>query len=85
MGNHRTAESELLDRMTVRPAILAGKPIVRRLRIAIEHVLAMFAAGDTAETTLREYQDLISDDVQVRLCFAYRSIACERAHDWVEL
>lgn len=38
-------ESELLDRITVRADIFGGKPIIRDMRIAVEHVLAMLAAG----------------------------------------
>ena len=46
-------ESELLDRITVRADVFGGKPIVRDMRIAVEHVLGMLAAGDTAETILQ--------------------------------
>ncbi len=52
--------TELLDRITVRPDVLGGKPVIRGLRIAVEHVLAMLAAGDTPETILREYRTLTS-------------------------
>ena len=46
---------ELLRRITARPGVFGGKPIIRDLRIAVEHVLGMLAAGDSAETILREY------------------------------
>ena len=48
-------ENELLKRITVRAHVFGGKPIIRDMRIAVEHVLGMLAAGDTAETILREY------------------------------
>ena len=38
---------ELLRRIEFNPGILGGKPIIRGRRIAVEHVLAMLAAGDT--------------------------------------
>jgi hypothetical protein len=38
-------ESQLLGRITVNPAIFGGKPIIRGRRLAVEHVLAMLAAG----------------------------------------
>ena len=57
-------ESELLDRITVRADVFGGKPIIRDMRIAVEHVLGMLAAGDTAETILREYPDLEAEDIQ---------------------
>ena len=45
----------LLNRIQVNPTIFDGKPIIRGLRIAVEHVLGMLAAGDTPETILQEY------------------------------
>ncbi len=44
------SESDLLARITFHPQIFGGKPTVRGRRLAVEHVLGMLAAGDTAET-----------------------------------
>ena len=49
--------AELLSRITARPDVFGGKPIIRDMRIAVEHVLGMLAAGDTAETIIEEYPD----------------------------
>lgn len=38
-------ENELLERITVRPDVFGGKPIIRDMRISVEHVLANLAAG----------------------------------------
>src|ERR1700722_9756208 len=46
------AEPDLLGRITINPKIFGGKPIIRGRRLAVEHVLGMLAAGDTAETLL---------------------------------
>ena len=48
-------DAELLARITVRPNVFGGKPLVRDMRIAVEHVLGMLAAGDSADTILEEY------------------------------
>ncbi|MCY4058232.1 MAG: DUF433 domain-containing protein [Gammaproteobacteria bacterium] len=74
-------ESELLDRITVRADVFGGKPIIRDMRIAVEHVLGMLAAGDTAETILREYPELEPEDIQACLRFAHRSMAGEHVYD----
>ena len=50
-----TTEHELIKRITVRADVFGGKPIIRDMRIAVEHVLAMLVAGETQETVLREY------------------------------
>ena len=49
------SEAKLLERITINPKIFGGKPIVRGRRLAVEHVLGMLAAGDTAETILSGY------------------------------
>jgi len=48
-------EEELLTRITVRPDVFGGKPIIRDMRIAVEHVLANLAAGETTEGILENY------------------------------
>ena len=54
------ADNELLSRITVRADVFGGKPIIRDMRIAVEHILAMLAAGDTLETILQEYPVLVN-------------------------
>ncbi len=76
-----TNERELLDRITVRPEVFCGKPIIRDMRIAVEHVLAMLAAGDTPATILHEYKYLEPEDIQACLVFAHRSLAGEQVHE----
>ena len=78
-----TTHPELLDRITVREGVLGGKPIIRDMRIAVEHVLAMLAAGDSAETILEEYPVLEREDIQACLLFAHRSMAGEDVHERV--
>ena len=78
-----TGEAELLDRITVRADVFGGKPIIRDMRIAVEHVHGMLAAGDTAETILREHPYLDSEDIRACLLFAHRSMAGEHVHDRV--
>ena len=68
-------ESELLERITVNPEILCGKPIIRGRRLAVEHVLSMLAAGDTMETILSGYPWLESEDVQA--CLVFKSVSAD--------
>ena len=74
-------EADLLDRVTVSPGLLGGNPVIRGMRIAVEHVLAMLAAGDSTETILHEYPFLEPADIQACLLFAHRSIAGESIYD----
>lgn len=71
-------EQKLLTRITVNPRIFGGKPIVRGRRLAVEHVLAMLAAGDTPDTILEGYPWLEMEDLQACLVYARRVVGHER-------
>ncbi len=71
-------EEELLQRITINPTIFGGKPIVRGRRLAVEHVLAMLAAGDSVETVLEGYPWLEPEDVRACLAYARRVVGHER-------
>lgn len=69
---------DLLDRITVDPAIFGGKPIIRGRRLAVDHVLAMLAGGDSIDTILEGYAWLEREDVLACLEYARRLVAHER-------
>lgn len=78
-------DTELLDRIEVNPKIFGGKPIIRGMRIAVEHILGMLAAGATPEEILEEYSFLEPEDIQACLLFAYRSMTGEQIHERVSI
>ncbi len=71
-------EKALLDRITVNPKIFGGKPIIRGRRLAVEHVLGMLAAGDSAETILEGYACLEPADIRACLVYVRKISAHER-------
>ena len=71
-------EPELMERITVNPQIFGGKPIIRGRRLAVEHVLAMLAAGDDFDTILEGYPWLERADIQACLVYARRRVGNER-------
>jgi uncharacterized protein (DUF433 family) len=71
-------EDNLLERITVNPAIFGGKPIVRGRRLAVEHVLGMLAAGDDFATLLEGYPWLEHEDILACLAYAHRLVEHER-------
>ncbi len=74
-------EDELLERITADPRIFGGKPIIRGMRIAVEHVLGMLAAGDSQERLLQEYPLLEPMDIQACLAYAHRSLSGEQVQE----
>jgi uncharacterized protein (DUF433 family) len=68
------ASTRLPDRITTNPEIFGGKPIVRGRRLAVEHVLAMLAAGDSVETIREGHPWLEAQDVRACLEYARRVV-----------
>jgi len=71
-------EQELLKRITFNPDIFGGKPIIRGRRLAVEHVLGMLAAGDSADDLLKAYSWLEEVDILACLLYARKLVAQER-------
>ncbi len=69
---------QLLERITVDPKILAGKPIIRGLRISVEQILKALANGVPADDLLRDYPELEREDIQAVLAYAAKLVAQER-------
>ena len=69
---------ELLDRITMDPAICHGKPCIRGLRYSVELILELLSAGATTEDILRDYEDLEREDVLAVLAFAARLAQVKR-------
>jgi len=59
-----------LERIVVDPEILAGKPVIRGTRLAVEFVLELLAAGEPESEILRNYPGLTRDDVLACLSYA---------------
>jgi uncharacterized protein (DUF433 family) len=74
-------EDELLERITVDPAIFGGKPIIRGMRIAVEHVLGMLAAGDSPDRLLQEYPFLEPADIRAGLAYAHLALSGEQVQE----
>ena len=71
-------DEELLKRITFNLAIFGGQPIIRGMRIAVEHILGMMAAGSTVEELLEAYPFLVKEDIQACLVYAHRMVSHER-------
>jgi uncharacterized protein (DUF433 family) len=68
------------DRITIDPAILLGKPIIRGTRISVEFVVGLLANGWTVDDVLKEYNHLTREDVQACLSYAHQLLADERIY-----
>jgi Uncharacterized conserved protein len=53
----------LSERIVVDPEVLAGKPVIRGTRLAIEFILELLAAGQSEENLLTNYPGLTREDI----------------------
>ncbi len=60
----------LLERIVVDPEILAGKPVIRGARLAVEFILDLLAAGQSEDNILASYPGLIQADILACLSYA---------------
>lgn len=60
----------LLERITIDPGKAGGRPYIRDLRVRVQDILEMLAAGMTSGEVLQEYPYLEADDVRAALAYA---------------
>lgn len=62
----------LLERITVNPEVMSGKPCVRGMRVTVANVLRLLAAGNSRERVLAAYPYLEPADIDA--CILYASL-----------
>ena len=71
-----------LDRITLDPQVMGGKPCVRGLRITVGTIVGLIASGRTVEEILAAYPYLEREDIQQALQYAaWRTEEVELALD----
>ena len=73
-----TNDKKLLDRITVDPRIMAGKPIIRGQRISVEQILLALGGGVSEQELLAEYPELEIEDIYAALLYAGELVKEER-------
>jgi uncharacterized protein (DUF433 family) len=58
------------DYITVDPAVLAGKPVVRGTRIGVEFLLDLFATGWTREQVIENYPGVTAEALAAVFAYA---------------
>jgi uncharacterized protein (DUF433 family) len=68
---------ELLDRIVIDPDILVGKPIIKGTRIPVYLIIELLANGMTKKQILKEYPQLVEEDIRAALLYASRTLERE--------
>ena len=74
------AQEDLLKRITARPDVFGGKPIIRGMRISVELILSLLAQGESEQIILGDYPDLDADDIRACIAYAHAVIAHDSLH-----
>ena len=67
-------DQQLLERITLNPKVMVGKPVIKGTRLTVEYILNLLAHGATVGEVLEEYDGLTPEDIQACLLFATRSL-----------
>lgn len=62
-------------------AILAGKPVVKETRLAVDFILGLFAAGWTEQQILENYPRLTPNALRAVFAFAAECLSEERVYN----
>jgi uncharacterized protein (DUF433 family) len=67
-------DQQLLERITINPKVIVGKPVIRGTRLTVEYILNLLAHGATTAEIIHEYKGLTQEDVRACVLFATKSL-----------
>ena len=67
-------DEQLLERISLNPEVMAGKPVVKGTRLTVEYIVNLMAHGADLDEIVDKYQGLTRDDIRACLLFAARSL-----------
>ncbi len=70
-------DQQLLERITLNPEVLAGKPVIKGTRLSVEFILNLLAHGATSIEILDEYRTLTQEDIQACACLLFATKSLE--------
>ena len=61
---------EIMERVTMDPRVMGGKPCIRGMRVTVGMVVGLVASGHTEEAILALYPYLEPEDIRQALAYA---------------
>ena len=68
------------DRIEVKPDVLAGKPVVKGTRLAVDFIVGLLAEDWTEADILENYPGLTHEDIRACLAYAAGRLRAERVY-----
>lgn len=63
-------KEDLLNRITIDPNKMSGKPCIRGMRITVQSVLDYLASGMSSQEIIQDFPELSDEDIKACLKFA---------------
>jgi len=73
-------QATVMDRITVHPDVMMGKPTIRGMRITVEQILKAMANGVPVDRLLDDYPELEKEDIRAALLYASQLVDEERVY-----
>lgn len=68
------------ERIVVNPEILAGKPVIKGTRLAVEFIVELLAQGWTEAQILESYPGITREDILACLHYASEILKSEKVY-----
>jgi uncharacterized protein (DUF433 family) len=68
---------ESMDRISIDPEVLSGKPVIKGTRIPVYLIIQLLANGMTEKEILKQYPTLKKQDIKAALVYASKSLENE--------
>jgi uncharacterized protein (DUF433 family) len=68
-------DKQLLERITMDPEVMTGKPVIQGTRLTVGYILNLLAHGATEEEILEEYHRLEREDIRACLLFGAKTLS----------
>ena len=67
-------DQKLLERISMNPNVMTGKPVIHGTRLTVEYILNLLAHGQDTQEIVTEYDGLTPDDVRACILFASKTL-----------
>ena len=65
---------KLLERISMNPNVMTGKPVIYGTRLALELILNLPAHGQSVQEIINEHKGLTTEDIQACILFANKAL-----------
>lgn len=73
-------EQKLLQRISIDPDIMLGKPVIKGTRLTVELIIEKIAYGCTFKELVEDYPFITEEDIRSALLFAAKTLSREEIY-----